>query len=360
MRAPRSLARQLALAALLLLAACGSPSVGGPTADAPISAPNEQWTWIDFPNAVCGSGQATGLGVNRTGRTTDVVLYLMGGGACWDEETCVTNPTASFLDGFTSLHFAFATIGFTNTPLDRNLAGNPFSGASLVFVPYCTGDLHAGDTVNTYGARIIHHAGHANTAAFLRRLAPTFPGARRVFLVGSSAGGYGAQLEYEAVAAAFPEAEVHLLADGAQLVTPADGLWDVWKAAWHTPLPAACTGCATEPGALVGHLAASHPDRRFGLLASMQDDVLRGYFGYAADPAGFSAATQALLDAQYAADPTPWPDGANARAFALDTARHTMLDLLMTTVGPAPERVALVDWVTAWRDGTAAWESVGP
>jgi len=358
MRATRSAAGLPALAALLLLAACGSPAVGGPTADAPISAPNEQWTWIDFPDAVCGSGQATGLGVNKTDRTTDVVIYLMGGGACWSEETCVTNPVASFLDGFTGFHFAFASIGFTNTPLDRNLAGNPFAGASFAFIPYCTGDLHAGDAVTTYGTRTIHHAGHANTAAFLRRLAPTFTGARRIFLVGSSAGGYGAQLNYEAVVAAFPEAQVHLLADGAQLVAPAGALWDAWKAAWNTPLPEACAACASEPGALVSYLATTFPSRRFGLLASMQDDVLRGYFGY--DGAGFSAVTQSLLDAAYTAGGTPWPEGGNARFFALDTARHTMLDLLMTTVGPAPQNVPLVDWVTAWRDGTPGWVNVGP
>lgn len=351
MRARRHAAPLLALAALAVSAGCGSPAVGGPTADAPIAAPAEQWTWVDFPNAVCGSGQATGLGVNKTARSSDVVIYLMGGGACWDEATCVTNPAATFLDGFTSFHFALATIGFAGTPLDRTLAGNPFSGASLVFVPYCTGDLHAGDAVNTYGTRTIHHAGHANTEAFLRRLAPTFPGARRVFLVGTSAGGYGAQLEYEAVAAAFPEAEVHLLADGAQLVPPAGTLWSTWKAAWRTPLPAACAGCASDPQALVGHLATTHPDRRFGLLASMQDDVLRGYFGY--DGPAFAAATAALLADHYA-------PRTNARWFALDTTRHTMLDLLMTTVGPAPDRVALADWVTAWRDGTGAWVNVGP
>lgn len=359
MRAPGSPARLsalAALAALLLLAACGSPSVGGFTADAPISAPNELWTWIDFPNAVCGSGQTTGLGVNPTERTTDVVLYLQGGGACWDGFTCLFAGSAVHVrDGYRKAAFdAEPTLAVP--AFRRDVAENPLKDASWVFVPYCTGDLHAGDAVRTYeflGDRAtIHHAGHANVAAFLRRLAPTFTGPRRVFLVGTSAGGYGAQLNYEAVAAAFPEAEVHLLADGAQLVAPAAGLWDAWKAAWSTPLPAACPACASEPGALVGHLATTHPARRFGLLASMQDEVLRLFFGH--DAASFSAATATLLADRYA------PVNANARWFALDTATHTMLGGLTTIEGPAPASVPLRDWVTAWRDGTAAWESVGP
>jgi len=352
MRLPHPAAGLLASAALVLLAACGSPAVGGPTADAPIASPNEQWLWIDFPNAVCGSGLTTGLGVNQTTRTTDVVIFMMGGGACWDEASCALPDQVQLLSGFTRTHFTVASALFTDTALDRNLSGNPFSGASLVFIPYCTGDLHAGDSVNTYGAKVVHHAGRANTEAFLRRLGPTFPGARRVFLVGSSAGGYGAQLNYEAAAAAFPEAEVHLLGDGSQLVKPAGALWETWRAAWHTPLPAACTACPTEPGALVGHLAATYPARRFGLLASMQDVVLRGYFGY--DAAGFSDVTAALLADRY--DPS-----ANARYFAIDTATHTMASRpgeLTSTVGPGG--VPLVDWVTAWRDGTAGFVNVGP
>ncbi len=347
------------LLTLLFLAACGSPAVGGPSADAPIPASDGRWSWIDFPNAVCANGETTGLGVNTTRSTTDVVLYMMGGGACWDEQNCVTSPEADFLDGFNSFEFAFTSAFFTSTPLDRTLAGNPFAGANLVFIPYCTGDLHAGDSVNTYGTTVIHHAGHANTEAFLRRLGPTFPGARRIFLVGSSAGGFGAQLNYEAVAAAFPEAEVHLLADGAQLVQPqvvpepGPQLWDAWKAAWHTPLPAACTGCASDPQALVTYLAETNPDRRFGLLASMQDVTLRRYFGY--DGAGFSAATATLLADHYA------PVNPNARYFAIDTATHTLASVpgaLTSTVGPGGVKV--VDWITAWRDGTPAWVNVGP
>ena len=354
MPAPHPAARFPTLAALLWLAACGSPSVGGPTADAPISAPSEQWTWVDFPNAVCGSGQATGLGVNRTERTRDLVIYLQGGGACWDALTCLFGAAVHVRDGYQKAAFD-AEPTLAADAFRRDVAANPLKDASWVFIPYCTGDLHAGDSVRTYeflGDRAtIHHAGHANTAAFLRRLGPTFTGARRIFLVGSSAGGYGAQLNYQAAVAAFPEAEVHLLADGAQLVTPAGTLWETWKAAWNTPLPAACPACASEAGALVGHLSTTHPDRRFALLASMQDEVLRLFFGH--DATAFSAVTATLLADRY--DPS-----ANARYFAIDTASHTMLGGLTTISGPAPGSVPLRDWVTAWRDGTAAWVSVGP
>src|SRR5438270_13395269 len=92
---------------LLLCAACGS-SPAGPPADAgsplgadggaspsdagvpatPITAPAGTWTWVDFPDSSCDDGSPTGIGVNRSDAGTNLVVYLEGGGACWDSNTC--------------------------------------------------------------------------------------------------------------------------------------------------------------------------------------------------------------------------------------------------------------------------------
>ncbi|WP_437852784.1 hypothetical protein [Sorangium sp. So ce363] len=55
----------------------------------------ENWTWVPFSNAFCANGDAAGIGVNLTGKSKRVVVYLEGGGACWDEDTCYTlgHPT---------------------------------------------------------------------------------------------------------------------------------------------------------------------------------------------------------------------------------------------------------------------------
>jgi len=350
MRQPRSGPPSLAaVAALLLLASCGAPGVGGPVADAPMAAPNEQWSWIGFDDAVCGSGQTTGLGVNLTARSSDVVIYFLGGGACWDEQTCIVDGRAANLDTFNATTFALATLlAFPNTPLDRALPGNPFKDASLIFVPYCTGDLHAGTTVNTYGTRIIHHAGAPNVTAFLRRLTPTFPGARRIFVTGSSAGGYGAQINYARFVEAFPDAEVHMLADSAQAVQPSGTLYATWLAAWRPTIPPGCTACTTDLTALPAWLSATYPSRRFGLLAFQKDTVLPGYFDLTQE--AFEAGTLDLLSAAYG--PT-----ANARYFALPGPGHVMLagDLSQSVGG-----VTLQAWLTRWYRGDAAWASVKP
>lgn len=70
------------LACAIMLFACGGPAVGPRTGpDDPIVAPAERWTWVDFPETFCGDGSPTGLGVNLTGRSDDVVVYFQGGGA---------------------------------------------------------------------------------------------------------------------------------------------------------------------------------------------------------------------------------------------------------------------------------------
>jgi hypothetical protein len=339
---------------LLLLAACAGPDIGpAPGPDDPISEVAEKWSWVGFPDSVCGDGTPTGLGVNPTARSTDVVVYLQGGGACFDE-TCVPAVQLGLV------RMAYGVDQFGREPelaapaFSRTNLASPWRDASFVFVPYCTGDLHAGDEVQTYlhqtTSLVVHHAGRTNLAAYLRRLAPTFPGARRVYLIGSSAGGYGAQLDYQAVAAAFPAAEVHLLADGAQLVPSHDpDRWTTWVTTWGLSLPAGCAGCATDPGALVGFLSAAAPGRRLALLASTQDAVLSAYLGYP-DAAGFEAATRALLADRY--DPT-----ANARYFALASTQHTMLGNLSTTSAAG---VPLSTWIGRWYAGDAAWASTGP
>ncbi|MFS8068976.1 MAG: hypothetical protein ACMG6S_21655, partial [Byssovorax sp.] len=80
----------------------GTGGAGGsaPTGD-PIVAPDEQWTWIPFDNAFCGNGSTTGIGVSLSKKSSRVVIYLEGGGACWSELTCNTLKTASnFNTGF--------------------------------------------------------------------------------------------------------------------------------------------------------------------------------------------------------------------------------------------------------------------
>jgi Pectinacetylesterase len=331
------------------------PTDGGPdagTGDAgtdtgPIIAAPEVWTWVDVAGTACGNGARTGIGINPTTLSQDLYLYMQGGGACWNEQTCFIQPSASNLStGYQAAQFQADNT--RNAPMfNRGKATNPFRSMSFVFVPYCTGDVHAGNAVQTYGSNQVHHKGAANVQAWLPRLAATFPNVRRVFLAGSSAGAFGAQLNYERVAASFPGAEVHVLADSGQMVTPAGTLQSTWFTNWGVTVPVACTNCTTDFTRFPAYLAGTYPASRFGLLAWDRDAVLRTFFGYPADT--YSARTLQLLSSTY--------DGrANARYFLKRGTQHTFLSGLETLTSTTG--VTLNDWVTRWVAGDAAWNNV--
>lgn len=353
---------------LLALTACGTTPLttddGGTTTDAgidagstapidagvPINVPAETWSWVEFPDSACGNGAPTGIGVNLTGRSQDILIYLEGGGACWNALTCYT--VASAINISTGYNQAsFSTENIIKAPLfSRTDATNPFRDATYVFVPYCTGDLHSGDAVQTYDGsqptKQTFHKGARNLEAFLHRLTATLPGAQRVWLSGSSAGGYGAQIQYHRVAAAWPQAQVHVLADGAQVIQPAGTLWHDMAVAWNLQAPPGCAACGTDFTALNDYNFTTWPTRRFALLAADQDKTLRTYFNYTATD--FAAATNAMLAAKY--DPR-----ANAKYFELQNSQqHTMLGSYTTLVHPTTG-VSLKTWIGWWATGDAAW-----
>jgi hypothetical protein len=315
----------------------------------------ETWTWIPFPDAVCGNGEATGIGVNLTNRSTRVMIYMQGGGACWDEGTCYELRTAANLDGYAEPSFnsergSLSRAAFFN----RGDMANPFRDANFVYIPYCTGDVHGGDRVQVYNEampmRRTHHVGARNVAAFLRRLMPTFRNPDRIWLSGSSAGGVGASLNWPRIQAAFPMARVDLLNDGGQLVDANNGRARDWRRAWGLPVPGDCPECATSLAANVGWLHRTMgATRRSGLMATLQDATLRGF--YTVNPTTFEASTRALLTNQYNGQP-------NARYFVLAGSMHTFWGGWSTIT--APDGTRLRDWITAWATDSSDWRNVGP
>lgn len=318
-----------------------------------IEAPNEAWTWVDFPDALCGNGQPTGIGVNLTDRSDDVFVYFMGGGACWDVNSCfVLNAAVNIESGYGEARFE--NEGVLGVPAyDRDDMANPIRDLNWVFVPYCTGDLHAGDKVTTYMAlgqtREVHHVGAANVRAFLRRLVPTFSDADRVLVSGSSAGGYGAQMNFHQFVDGFRQAEVHVLNDSGPLVQPVERLV-AWDTAWSLQTPAGCANCNRSLPTWHDHLVTTYPDSRFGLLTYDADQTIHVYFGY---PVGdsFQQALASFLDDHVA--PAP-----NAQVFALAGTQHVLLGGLTTIA--APDGTTLSEWTTQWLEGDADWDSVRP
>src|SRR5204863_337471 len=81
---------------------------------------------------------------------------------------------------------------------DSARAENPFRDWNVIYVPYCTGDVHAGaaEHVDVPGGPTDQmFVGYRNIGAYLQRLVPTFSHADQVVLSGASAGMSGSTFE---------------------------------------------------------------------------------------------------------------------------------------------------------------------
>jgi hypothetical protein len=167
---------------------------------------------------------------------------------------------------------------------NRANGDNPFRDYSFVYIPYCTGDVHAGS--KDQGVAGVHFVGFDNMGLALERIVPTFPAPTQVVLSGTSAGGFGALLNYRRTALAFDKTPVHLLDDSGPPLTPAYftperqqsmlGAWDAEKNFPHDICPQANIGAVHE---VYGCLADAYPTRRLGLVTSRWDAVIRTFFG---------------------------------------------------------------------------------
>ncbi len=354
--------RSLAAATLSLLLACGgsSDSTPPPMGEAiPASAlAKNAWTWIDFPDSACGDGSPTGIGISP-GDSGNLFVFLEGGGACWTYGTCFVPGFITTPGPFGQAQFqALQSATFTGV-LDRADPANPFRDWTLVYVPYCTGDVHTGDRVTQYtvtlpgGAatdtRAFHHVGHQNFAAFMKRLAPTFPLPGKVVLSGTSAGGFGTLANYDTFRAYWPHVPSYVVDDsGPPLLASEIGRAqaDAFDVSWglYSTLASVCPECKTDLGQAFAAAARKYPKDRMSLLSYVHDTTIPLFFLISPD-----TFTGALFDtAHRVMDPQP-----NVKHYFVAGAGHTLLRRPASyTVG-----VSLHDWLAQQVDDTAAWSS---
>lgn len=162
-------------------------------------------------DCACSDGSEFSFWV-RGGDPDKVLLFFEGGGACWDMESCDPDSAVSYKP---------AIDPDDDDPSDKggiwdiDNPGNPFADYSAVYVPYCTGDVHVGDSVTEYSDELtIHHRGAVNGTAALDRMVATFPDADKVVVAGESAGSIASPFYAGLVSEHYPDADITVLADG--------------------------------------------------------------------------------------------------------------------------------------------------
>lgn len=344
--------RSTALALLLLLAACGGGGGETPTPPVPLDLPAGVWSWVDVPGTTCSDGSQTGMAVNPGPAGTDtLVLFLDGGGACWDPVTCRAGLAKAGPYG--RPEFEAQLRQAPGTILDRAVADPIYGAATLVFLPYCTGDVHWGrSTIDYTGLGRWHHAGQPNLAADLAWLSARVVAPARLVVSGSSGGGYGSLLAHDLARTAWPAARGYLVDDaGPPLV--GDDIQPAERAAWYLSwrldetLAPLCPRCRDDLSQVLRTLADRYPHDRIALLSSRQDAVIRGFLLQTS--AGFETALLQLVDDRIA-------PLANARAFLVDGADHALLrkPAAYTAAG-----VTLPMWLAQMIDDDPGWATAG-
>lgn len=331
------------------------------------NAPVGQWSFVPFDDAFCANGEPTGLGVNLSDTSDNLIFYLAPGGACYSEATCA--GAANIEDGFdagslASLNVLLTFAGFFN----RTDANNPFREWNYIFVPYCTGDVHIGSNPNGFGDR--NQVGFENVKAYLRRVVPAFSDANQVLLAGSSAGGFGVSFNFPQVQEAFGQTEVLMLNDSAPPLTDEYlpvCLQEHWRNTWlfDGNFPADCIDCVTEDGGgLINYLTYQlnrFSDRRFGFLTSLEDTTTRRFYGDGLNDCDFM---ENLLPAEdFRAGVVQLRDEvlspfANGRTFYIPGESHTFVERRLSQYESGG--VTLDVWLTQFIQGDAAWDHAIP
>ncbi len=311
------------------------------------------WQYVEVPGAVCANGSTLGIALNLDPSADRAVVFLQGGGACWDVATCLLLDTAAHLndtlDERTVLNEARNAGGII---LDREDMENPYRDQSYVYVPYCTGDVHVGDTATYYSTprtmATIEHRGAHNVEIILARLATTLPDLARLTMAGESAGGYGVAVNGFRARLAFPDARVDVLDDSGIIVDADPDQWAQMMESWRPPLPSDCPECLERVTNLLPYYARTMREgERFGLLASREDETIRTYFNFA--PAELATAVDAMVVTMNGLP--------RQRVFVNDGSQHVLLGrpTLATSDG-----VTVREWVTAFATDDPTWETVGP
>jgi hypothetical protein len=280
---------------------------GGSTVVTSAGVPYGDWMYYEVQGAVCRDGSAAGYYL-REGTSQNLMVFLNGGGVCYDDFFCAINPANvnQSLPGETLVDATLQTFMGAISPVrqvppeDGILKKdplNPVGDWTMVYVPYCTGDVYAGTTPNSPVITSTavpplppqQFMGYANLGLFYQSFGPGYLDSVKVLLAGSSAGGFGTLLNFDRTQQFFSNSIVYAITDSGipfrdQYLEPC--LQKNWRDLWGVDkiLPPDCTECFHPDGGglteLSTYILQKYPGRVLGGgVSSNQDEVMKLFFG---------------------------------------------------------------------------------
>ena len=230
-----------------------------------------EYTWDPASGPMCLRGNLYHSAIRKTD-SDDLFIYLNGGGAC-KKDYCMAVTQAN--------------VGIPDFQiLDPTNAANPVKDWNVSYLPYCDGSLFAGDAEyddNGDGVIDRFHHGLRNLTAALEKTRENFPAPKRIFLAGSSAGGWGTIMATPLVRTFYPQVPIYIFSDSGTGVAKGDPafltmLLDQFNITRF--LPKSCPDCVAN-----GHLTKliawaleQDPKLKMGVFSSYRDKVYTLFF----------------------------------------------------------------------------------
>ncbi|MDX2168994.1 MAG: pectin acetylesterase-family hydrolase, partial [Deltaproteobacteria bacterium] len=292
---------RLALASLaaLLGVASARPSFGIGIEDVVDGGNTYNWQRVELPGTVCSNGSQYRFWYYDSPSSNNLLIMFEGGGACWDYPSCsgqtgilgAANPNGIPTDYITQFKAKYVSPLINGAdpgiPPFRGKTNLVTNGWDVVYVPYCTGDVHVGNRVVTYtdpsGVNppiTFRHNGYNNSIAILNYLHTRFPSINKLVVTGFSAGGV-------ASSAVFYQARRTLVPTKAYLLNDSGPIFPAPNATYNSkPLHALIT-TQWNLQSLYSQLPASFDPNNFGSINAMvatqfPNDRL-AYVGFSSD-----------------------------------------------------------------------------
>ena len=233
---------------------------------------------------------------SKKGASKNLVVYFEGGGACWDSLTC-SFPIGSGLPAPAPQFYVSQIAPGTNPAnysglFDQANPANPVKDWSIVYIPYCTGDIHTGSATKQYAnagnpflppSYSIQHRGFDNFMVVLDWIRKNFDAPKSILVTGSSAGGYGASANFPYIADSYPNAHMYVLADASQgVTTPAFDTGDPGRNSWNPQLPQWIFGApptSVPSSELLRRATEAYPHAKVSQFTTALDDVQVAFYG---------------------------------------------------------------------------------
>lgn len=260
--------------------------------------------WVAREDMKSRNGDDMGYGALLNPNSDKLLIFLDGGGACFNELTCAFN-----LSSFNEEDFNDRINSETSLVLNRNNPENQFAEWNFIFVPYATGDVHAGSNASAQvpngGPNGQAMLGRNNITIILNDLKTYFDnngGLSEVVLAGSSAGGFGVMPNYFQLKSILAtNVPTTAIVDAGQvfldnsLLTPC--LVNQWESLWNISgsFPSDLNAIIQNDydydiQKVYEYSSLKYPEDNFGFLSYYEDGTNTFFYGFGQDDCAYPPA----------------------------------------------------------------------